>query len=364
MKHLYSFFLLVIISLFVAAPAEAKIIAQEKGLVSVGADEVINDDLYIGAESVDIAGTVNGDIYIGAGTVNFRGKVSGDLVVGTGTLNVTKGVIGDSLIVGAGTVIIDDQSRIGGSLLAGTGTLDNRAPVGRNFMAGAGTINSNSSVGGEARLAGERLALGPKTRINGDLTYATEREISQDKGAIIKGKITRHQTPEFKPVDKRQMAKAWVTAKLGLEGLSFLGAFLVGLVMLWLLPKFTLDITGKIQDKFLASLGWGLVVLMVAPMALFLLAITGIGLPLAGIFTLLLFVDLYLAKVFASLALGQGLKKYFGWNLKLPVVFFIGLAVYYLLRLIPVIGFFVRIVGLLAGIGGVWLYKKQLLAKR
>ena len=95
-----------------------------------------------------------------------------------------------------------------------------------------------------------------------------------------------------------------------------------------------------------------------------LLMFTGVGLPLAMIVGALFVLDLYLAKIFASLALGKVLARNFGWKLRPAAVFFVGLVVYYLLRLIPVVGMFVRLAALLAGLGGVWLYKKQLLGKK
>jgi len=358
-----------ILSLFLVSPVEAKVITKEKGTISVGAAEVINDDLFIGAETVDIAGTVNGDIYVGAGTVNFSGRVSGDLVVGAGTVIIDKAIIGDSLIVGAGTVTIDDQTRIGGSLLAGTGMLDNQARVGRNVMVGAGTIKLNNTVGGEARMGTGTLSLGPKTVINGDLTYASEEEIDQDEKAVIRGEVTKHQVPKSKQWDRQamreKMAKVLFAAKLGMTTISFFGTLLVGLVMLWLMGKPIQAISDKIQTSLGASLGWGLVLLFVAPPALMLLMFTVIGVPLALIFGLLFAIDLYLAKIFASLALGKVISHNFGWKQLSPAaVFFVGLVVYYLLRLIPVVGMFVRLLALLAGLGGVWLYKKQLLAKK
>jgi len=307
-----------ILSLFLVSPVEAKVITKEKGTISVGAAEVINDDLFIGAETVDIAGTVNGDIYVGAGTVNFSGRVSGDLVVGAGTVIIDKAIIGDSLIVGAGTVTIDDQTRIGGSLLAGTGTLDNQARVGRNVMVGAGTTKLNNTVGGEVRLGTGTLSLGPKTVINGDLTYASEEEISQDEKAVIRGEVSKHQTPQFKQWDRQamreKMAKVWFAAKLGMTAMSFFGTLLVGLVMLWLMGKPTQAISEKIQGSLLASLGWGLVLLFVAPPALMLLMFTVIGAPLALIFGLLLVIDLYLAKIFAALALGKTPLEALAWG--------------------------------------------------
>lgn len=349
-----------VFTLFVAPPVQAKVITQEKGLVTIPAGEIINDDLFVMAESVDISGTIYGDIYVGAGTVNFNGQVSGDFVVGAGTVSINQATIGDSLIIGAGTVMIDEKSKINGSLLVGAGTLSNQAPVGRNFMAGAGNIKLNALVGGEARLGSSSLTLGPKTIILGDLTYATDKELNQAETALVKGKVTQYQTPEVKRIDdqkiKTQMVKALFVAKTGLHVLSFFGALLTGLIVLWLFKAPVMAIAEKINLRFLPSLGWGLVMLFVIPPTLFLLALTVIGLPLAGIAGLIFLIDLYVAKIFASLALGKALQRYFGWQrLSVSWIFVIGLVVYSIFRAIPVIGWFVHLAALLAGIGGCWL---------
>lgn len=82
--------------------------------------------------------------------------------------------------------------------------------------------------------------------------------------------------------------------------------------------------------------------------------------PLAFIGGFLFIIDLYLAKIFASLALGKILARQFGWKFQPAMTLTVGLLVYYLLRLVPVVGMFVRLLTLLAGLGEVWLYQKQL----
>lgn len=366
MKRFLISLAILLLGLGLASPVRAKVIVQEKGTVNIPAAEVINDDLFIGAESADIAGTVNGDIYIGAGTVNFSGRVSGDLVIGAGTVTIDKAVIGDSLILGAGTVSIDDQTKIGGSLLAGSGTFNNQAPVVRNFMVGAGNVKLNAPVGGEARIGAGNLALGPKTIIGGDLTYGA-KQFDQDPAAVIKGEVNKKEMVEPKRINrpemKQDLGKVLFAAKMGFSLVSFFGSLIVGLVLLWLIKKPTEAITDKIVTKFGASLGWGLVILCVAPFALLLLAITIVGLPLTFILCTFFILGLFLAKIFTSFALGKILVKNFGWDkMSLGLTLFLGLSVYYLLNLIPFLGFFVHLVAVLAGLGGVWLCKKKLLA--
>ena len=48
--------------------------------VTIGADEVIEDDLYVGAETVTVEGTVRGDLVAAGGTVRMNGTVEGDII--------------------------------------------------------------------------------------------------------------------------------------------------------------------------------------------------------------------------------------------------------------------------------------------
>jgi tetrahydromethanopterin S-methyltransferase subunit E len=117
-----------------------------------------------------------------------------------------------------------------------------------------GTINGDVYIGA--------ASVNVSGRVSGDLTYAAE-QLDQDKLAVIRGEVSRHQLPESKRWDKssirQQMASVWHAAKFGLTALSFAGALVVGLVMLWLMGKPMQVIGDKIQNKFGPVLGWGLV---------------------------------------------------------------------------------------------------------
>jgi len=365
----------------VVTPAQAKVVSMEKGTYTLKEGEVINDDLYVTAETVEIAGVVEGDVYIGAGVVRFTGRTTGDLVIGSGEVRVSGEVgddlwigagnvylmnvkVGDGVIVGAGSVTIDEDSSIGGSLLAGTGMLDNRAVVGRNLMAGAGLVRLNAPIGGELRVGGETIELGEKTEVRGDLTYMTEEELMMSEGATVAGQTIRVDSHYPTQVERAKwegkMAGMWKKAGLSMNVLGFFAALLVGMMMLWLMKKPTVAIAEQIEKNFLASLGWGLLVLVLSLPALVLMTITVVGAPLAMILAAILVVDIYLAKIFASLALGRVIQKQFGWKqLQLGAVLTIGLGLYYLLRMVPVLMIFVRLVALIAGMGGIWLQLKS-----
>lgn len=340
----------ILCSLFVfSTPALAKVIMQEKGTVTIPAGETIDDDLFIAAESVVIHGTITGDVF-----------------VGTGDLNVTGATIGDSLIVGAGNVNIDKTSKIGGSLIVGAGTLRNYAPVSRNVMVGAGTIYLGSKVGKEARLGGGSITLGENTVIAGNLTYALEEgfQLSQSPSATIAGSISRFTPPSDSLRDmakaKEDFGKFSLVAHRGWLAISFLGSLLLGFLLLHFFPKSSLSLSQMVENSLMRSLGIGFLMIVFSIPVMLVLAISVIGLPIVGLLIPLFMVCLTLAKLISSYALGRFAARQFNWNkMGTYTVFFIGLAVFYLLRALPGIGWVTTFLFTWVGLGSFWIYTRS-----
>lgn len=362
-----------------ATPVEAVVrMGGEKEVVVVAEDEVVDDDLWIAGETVEIRGTVNGDVYVGAGVVRFSGKTTGDLVIGggevrvsgavgddlwigAGNVNLSGVVVGDGVSIGAGSVTIDSDSQVGGSMMVGSGMVDTRAPVARNLLIGAGQVRMDAKVGGEMRVAADEIGLGPKTAIGKDLIYMAEREPRIDEAAVVKGEIRAVENQYAKQSKdwEKEARAAWPGVRAGMNVLSYLGALIVGLAGVWLVRKPLLGVAEQITKNMLASLGWGLLVVVLAGPAWVMLMATGIGIPLAMIGLVLLLVDFYLAKVVVSMAAGQAMAKQLGWEkMRTGWVYVLGLTTYYVLRMIPMVGMFVRLVVFLAGVGGIALQLK------
>lgn len=327
-------------------PASAKVIIQEKGTLIIPSTEVIDDDLFVAAENVIIEGKITGDVY-----------------VGTGNLTLTGATIGDSLVVGAGSVSIDKDSKIGGSLIAGSGDLKNYAPVGRNVMVGAGAVVLDSKIGKEARVGGGEITLGSNTKIAGNFTYVLpedENTLTQDPQTTVGGTTSRY-TP---PVNQGEMAKSkedmrkfGMVASRGWMLISFVGSLLVGFLLLKLFPKTSLGLANQIKSDLLRNLGMGFLIIVLTVPVLLVLTLTIIGLPLAGMLILVLCIALHLAKLAASYALGRFLATQFNWNkMGVYMTAFIGLAVFYLLRGLPGFGWIVSILFTWAGLGATMIY--------
>jgi hypothetical protein len=63
---------------------------RQGDVVTVGAGQTINDDLYAFGGTVDIQGRINGDVVASGGTVTIHGQgsVTGDLLAAGGTTTV------------------------------------------------------------------------------------------------------------------------------------------------------------------------------------------------------------------------------------------------------------------------------------
>jgi hypothetical protein len=69
---------------------------------------------------------------------------------------------------------------------------------------------------------------------------------------------------------------------------------------------------------------------------------------------------MYMAKIWVSMTVGTLLQKQFGWKkMNEKVVFVLGLTLFYVVSMIPMVGGLVKLVALLSGLGGAWMYLKS-----
>jgi len=376
-------FLLLFSSFLFPSSVSAKVIYQEKGMVTVGQKEVIDDDLFVGAENFDLLGTVIGSVYVGAGSASIAGNIKGDLVMGTGNADISgiiggdiylgagdvtihSATIGGSIIAGAGTLTLDDKTKVAGSLIAASGNLKNSASIDRNLLAGAGTIYINNQVGKEARVGGGSIELGPLAKIKGDLTYALGEEsdnLTQDPSATIDGTTSRYTPPlnqQEITTSKEDMRKLGMFASRGWLIISFFGYLIIAVVLLKVFGK-TIQKLAKVgTEKTWSAMGTGfLISLCIVPLVL-IVAITGIGLQLAGLLIGVMTVALPIAKIVTSFVLGMFIAKQFNWHkLGVYATAFVGLFIFYILKSLPVFGWLASLSFTWIGLGCIWLYARS-----
>lgn len=274
-------------------------------VVTIGPDEVIGDDLYVGAGTFTLDGTVEGDLVVFGSTITINGTVEGDLIAAGQTVIVNgnveddariagfaldiPGAIGDDVIAAGFSLEGRDESSIGGDILfAGYQALlasaiagDVNATGGAVSIAGEVDGDVTVDVGGMER--GETvppfytfipnlpavpsvpagLTIAEGAQIRGDLTYTANFE-ADVPGGVVAGRtdFNRYvpEAPEEKPAPSPSPAAR--AARWSFRQLQRLITFLlVGFLTMWLVPDWTRKLAGNVEAKPLPSLGWGLVVI-------------------------------------------------------------------------------------------------------
>jgi len=273
--------------------------------IVIQAGDVINDDVYVGANQFVLDGTVNGDVIAAGQTITINGTINGNLIAAGQTVVVNGTVTGASRIAGSvlyigekanigkdvvgagyslesrkGSLIGRDLVFVGGQILAGgnvarnlqaaTGALDIAGNVGGNVKAEVGDNQSQSGPPpsmfmGQSTvpvpLVNPGLTIDPAAKISGNLDYTQSKDLTFPAGTIS-GKISRIIPPanQNNTTAMREESPALKVANWSLGLLrSLVTLILIGLLLLWLVPTLIKKPTEKLESKFWPSLGWGVV---------------------------------------------------------------------------------------------------------
>lgn len=335
---------------------EVKNLYTAGNIVSINAD--VEKNLHAAGDVITISGNVENNIYVVGGTVVIKGDVGGTVHVGAGNILI-EGEIEDDLFLGGGTVTLTESSLVGGDLIVGAGIIEVKGPVDGNIHMAGGEVFIDSKIGGNVKInAGKELRLGSKAEIVGDLKYSSVKEVVMDEGASVLGETT------YKEI------KAGGTGILTLGFLiRLLAIMVVGLVLVYLFRAVTERVIKESLGHFWANLGRGFGALILIPIACIILAVTVIGLWLAGLIGVAYVLMIFLSVVLASIVFGSWLIKVLGKKSKYPVdwkAVVVGAITLNLIVLIPFIGWLVKFVFVLISLGAVFqlVRKNVVLAKK
>jgi cytoskeletal protein CcmA (bactofilin family) len=348
--------------LAVMAPfAFAKVVTGENS--TVRADQTINDDLFIAGTNVVIDGTVNGDVYAAGNTITIRGTVNGDVIAGGQTI-IIEGKVRDHVraagqsiqlngaSVGAGlsafgqTVTVDAKSTIGGGVIVAAQTAQLRASIAHGITGAAQDLTIDNVVTGDVNVAVKSLVVGSNAVVNGKISYRAEDDAQVDPAAKLVGGSEKLAPPPKNPDSDRGRSMLFVIVTL-------LASFVTGAVLLRLVPRPVAMAAGRVRERLWASLGIGLVALIVAVPLAILLSVTLVGLPL-GLMALGAFVvSVYLSHLVVALVVGNWILELINSNTSRYLALAVGLVVLAIVGLVPVIGGIVGGMVVLVGLGAI-----------
>jgi cytoskeletal protein CcmA (bactofilin family) len=339
---------------------------------SVAQHERIQNDVYLAGSSVTSAGTVVGDVIAGGGTVVVSGEVSADVIAGGGTVTVLS-TVGDDVRAGGGTLVVmgkiggdailgGGQITLGGPGVAGDvavggGTVRIDAPVMGSVKIGGGAVYINSQINGKVEVDADTLTLGRNAVINGDLIYKATKEVTEEPGALVKGKVNftpRATNAEAFPVAAfAAIFSLWVIGK-------FLALLAASLVVGLMFRRYSNRVVEQATARPWFEMGRGLLAVAAIPVISALLCVTVVGIPL-GILGFLSFAALMLFSwIVTPFIVGSVVYGYIAKQTEVSwKTILLGVIIYSVLGVIPVLGWLAQLLVSLIAIGSVVAIKQE-----
>ena len=338
--------------------------------ITIGANETIDDDLYVFGNNISILGTVRGDVIAVGQSVSVDGSISGDLIAAASTITI-RGQVGGSVrgaaasielsgrvtedLLAAGndiTVLI--SGRVGRDAIVAGSTATFSGQVGRDVRAGATTLRIDAPVGRDVVAQVDRLQLTDKAAVEGSLTYTSANEAQIAVPGSVKGR-TERRVPE--PTNQTPVVQG--PAALALDWLTGLvGLLILGLLVVLFFPGFARRSGEALVRSPLLSLAVGALVLIGLPILAILFFIIGalIGGWWIGFVVLALFIVLIALSIpVASVGIGGALLRVTQRPAPAWLALVLGLVVLLLVALVPIVGGIAIFLALLFGVGAATL---------
>ena len=316
---------------------------RHDGNVTIEKGQVINDDLIMAGGTLVMGGTVSNDLIIAGGTLTIDGPVRGDLIIAGGNITVRQPV-GGSIYLAGGMATISSTIGRNAVVTGGTVVFEQTAKIGRDLVVNGGDVTLAGQVGRDVLVSAKRFTLAATAHITRNL-QAQVRTHTIATGAYIGGQQTFTQLQHR----RHRYGAMWFIWRL----LMLAGLFLLGVVFVAVAPGLTEESEATLRAHPWASLLTGLIVLIVTPIAALLLMVLVVGIPLSMVLWLLYFAALILSPIFLAIWIGRLVLRNQHGSLYWALL--IGLAIYFVLRLVPGLGGLLAFVAVLFGLGSLFL---------
>lgn len=344
---------------------------EDYELVAVPSDKVVDDDYFAAGGMVEISGTVNGDVYVAGGQVTIDGNIDGDVLGIGGTILISGNVSRDVRIIGGSTTItgtvdgnvtaaggsitLTDSAKLNGNLSVVGGNILVHAPVAGSLRSAAGNLTVHSAIGKDIESAAGKIRLSSTASVGGNILYWGDENIVVDNGADISGEIEKREIKN--PQINREQAQI-VTGGVNLfsTALSLITTLTIGVLLIHFYPKFNVLAIETINSKALSSVGLGFVALIIIPIAAFMLFLSILGIPLGLILFVLYFLTAYISRIYVMSWIGSKIVK--NTTSSPLLIFVVGMVVYYIVGIIPIIGGLAKFITVIVGFGALLITKK------
>lgn len=347
----YLFLMIIVVLPLTAIAANGLPFNTARGnIYSAGCSNTVTEnaanDIVAAGCNVVISGNAGNEVLAAGGSVSLLGKTGGDVRVAGGNVTIDTVVGGEALLAG-GHILLQPRTVIRNGLFAAGGDINIEGTIYGHTRIMGGTVSINGTVNNDIEIKAQRLIIGNKAVINGNLRYSAPQEAAIAQGAAINGEtVFTHM--RVAPHREKLAHFIWIWWLIKLIAVAT-----AALVIYFLLTKKTEEFTALALDRFARELLTGFIVLVTIPALVLILFITGVG-ALLGIIGAFLYVSFIMlsgvlgAVVFSGLLRRYAFKKAFAvtWSLIL-----LGVFVYQVFGLIPVLGWIFKFVFFLSALG-------------
>lgn len=306
--------------------------------IPVSAFEVMEGD------SMVISDPVNDDLLISGGAVTINAPVK----------SIT--FAGRTLIVNA---------PVEQNLIAVGGEIQVNAPVGTDVIAAGGQIDINGDVTGKVLAAGGEVSMNGKTSnfavSAGKVLMGTSSHISRDAlisssdytaGETVEGELKTDTGEGFGPSMNFEKIGGALSALMTVLSVLFaVGMLILGVILIRIIPGPFSTVVATLSHNILISFVYGVAAIIISGILIIILIVTIIGIPTAMVISLAILTGLIISILLSGAALGSWIADKTGKVISPTVSFVIGYIILEILFVVPVLGFFLKILAVCTGLG-------------
>lgn len=339
----------------------------EKSIIILPSGVVHHGDYFATGGSVEISGTVNGDVYIFAEQITIDGLVNGDLLCCGGSIDISgkiahncrilggqvliSGEIGKNVTVVSGNLQLLSSAFLAGNLVATAGNVDLAANIGSDATILASNLRVSSQINNDLQGYVGQMRITSRAVIGRNLDYRSNNPAWIEAGATIRGTTTYHPSFVHELVKGTWIQSLLVGSKIIAILMNFIYTFVIGVILVKIFPKNLESALYELKKHPLKSFSYGLMLLILLPLASLLMLMTILGIPFALTLIALNIIGFYTAKVYCIFWASNWIFGRFRMKASRLPSFFLGLVIYFCLTPIPVFGTILAFAFMLLGLG-------------
>ena len=334
MKKFLKIFLVLVMTFMMSGSVLAKEVDHFKSDIDNSAeikDDVKGSSAVLG-DNASFSGKADGVSFLLGNSVSFTGESEYAALAGN-SIEI-EGTINNDAFIAGNVIDIDENASLKRDVIIAGADIEISGKIGRNVsIYGTNIKIKGAEIAGNVKIYGTNLNIDKNTVINGNLSYPSDAVANVNKEAI-KGKVIKTEAiSQEESLMTVVMGKFW----------SFMSLILVFAVLSLASSKIFVRIQKEYEkfdfNKALETFTKGLIFVIVLPIIIFALY----------------FIIMYLSNVFAGYLLGYKLwQKFFDKDINMLVVGIFGLAILFILNLIPGINMIVSIISMMIGIGVIY----------